>query len=317
MVNIRKVECPKDKYSIKCPYEMVAEGIVIHNTDNNATAEDEIAYMHSNNNKVSFHYAVDEKEIVQGIDLNRNAWNAGDGTNGKGNRKYIAIEICRSYCKKQVNGKWVADEERWKRDYKAKFEQAQKNAAELTAKILKEKGWGIDKVKRHKDFSGKNCPARTMSDYGWDYFLNLVNSYLTPKTTNEIGKNDLVSIKKGAKYYDGKTVPSWVIAQKWYVASVKGDRAVINKNEKGTSAINSPINVMYLTIAKKTTTANTIKVGSKVKVKNGAKTYTGGKLASFVYKRTHKVKEIKNDRVVITYLGITIAAVNTKDLTLV
>ncbi len=74
---------------------------------------------------------------------------------------------------------------------------------------------------------------------------------------------------------------------------------------------------MYLTIAKKTTTANTIKVGSKVKVKNGAKTYTGGKLASFVYKRTHKVKEIKNDRVVITYLGITIAAVNTKDLTLV
>lgn len=59
-----------------------------------------------------------------------------------------------------------------------------------------------------------------------------------------------------------------------------------------------------------------IKVGSTVKIKQGAKTYTGGKLANFVYGRKYKVKEIKNDRVVITYLGITIAAVNIKDLTL-
>ena len=51
-------------------------------------------------------------------------------------------------------------------------------------------------------------------------------------------------------------------------------------------------------------------------LKNGAKTYTGGNLASFVYKRKHKVKQINGSRVVITYLGIVIAAVNIKDLTL-
>lgn len=64
--------------------------------------------------------------------------------------------------------------------------------------------------------------------------------------------------------------------------------------------------------------ANTSKVekGSKVILKAGAKTYTGGGLASFVYKRTHIVKELKNDRAVITYNGVVVAAVNVKDLTL-
>lgn len=70
-------------------------------------------------------------------------------------------------------------------------------------------------------------------------------------------------------------------------------------------------------LATKTTAPATIKVGSTVKVKSGAKTYTGGKLASFVYSRKHKVKEIKGDRVVITYLGIVVAAVKLSDLTLV
>lgn len=60
-----------------------------------------------------------------------------------------------------------------------------------------------------------------------------------------------------------------------------------------------------------------IKVGSNVKVNNGAKTYTGGGLASYVYNRIHQVKQISGDRVVITYGGVTVAAVNKKDLTLV
>ena len=55
-------------------------------------------------------------------------------------------------------------------------------------------------------------------------------------------------------------------------------------------------------------------VGSSVRVKSGAKTYNGGKLASFVFNRVHTVKEIKNDRAVITYAGAIVAAVNVRDL---
>ena len=59
------------------------------------------------------------------------------------------------------------------------------------------------------------------------------------------------------------------------------------------------------------------KVGSKVRLKQGAKTYDGKSLASFVYNRDHVVKEISGDRVVITYGGVVVAAVKLSDLTLV
>jgi N-acetylmuramoyl-L-alanine amidase len=60
----------------------------------------------------------------------------------------------------------------------------------------------------------------------------------------------------------------------------------------------------------------TIGKGSKVKVKSGAKTYTGGGLASFVYKNTYDVIEIKGDRVVIGKGTAVTAAVRLADLTL-
>ena len=63
--------------------------------------------------------------------------------------------------------------------------------------------------------------------------------------------------------------------------------------------------------------SNDIVKGSIVRVKRGAKTYTGGNLASFVYERDHVVSEVSGDRCVITYGGVTVAAVRKSDLTLV
>ena len=61
---------------------------------------------------------------------------------------------------------------------------------------------------------------------------------------------------------------------------------------------------------------NEMKVGSCVRVKQGATDYNGGKLASFVYERNHLVKSISGDRVVITYDGVVVAAVKKSDLIL-
>ena len=94
-MKIVKQIVPENKYGVKCPYTMKPTRIVVHNTANDASARNEIAYMTSNNNETSFHYAVDDKEVVQGIEENRNAWHSGDG-NGKGNREGIGIEICYS-----------------------------------------------------------------------------------------------------------------------------------------------------------------------------------------------------------------------------
>ena len=162
MVNIRQNLVDSSKYNIKCPHEMNAEFIVVHNTANDASANNEIEYMKSNNNKVSFHYAVDDTEIVQGIPENRNAWHAGDG-NGNGNRKGIAIEICYS----KSGGE--------------RFDKAEENAAEFIASKLKEKGWTIDKVKKHQDFANKYCPHRTL-DYGWERCLNKIREQLGLQT---------------------------------------------------------------------------------------------------------------------------------------
>ncbi len=57
--------------------------------------------------------------------------------------------------------------------------------------------------------------------------------------------------------------------------------------------------------------------GSSVKVKAGAKTYTGGGLASFVYQNTYTVLELNGDRAVIGQGKAVTAAINIKDLTLV
>ena len=174
MVNIIQNLVDSSKYNIKCPYTMNAEFIVVHNTANDASANNEIEYMKSNNNKVSFHYAVDDTEIVQGIPENRNAWHAGDG-NGNGNRKGIAIEICYS----KSGGE--------------RFDKAEENAAEFIASKLKEKGWGIDKVKKHQDFANKYCPHRTL-DYGWERFLNKIRSYLGQSTVDTGSSKDLNAI---------------------------------------------------------------------------------------------------------------------------
>lgn len=60
-----------------------------------------------------------------------------------------------------------------------------------------------------------------------------------------------------------------------------------------------------------------VTVGSTVRVKDGAKTYSGGSLASFVYKRDHQVSQLSGDRAVISYNGTVVAAVHKSDLILV
>lgn len=176
MIAIKHKDVPLEKVQYKCPFDMVAEGICIHNTANSASAEREINFMLDNNDYTSFHFAVDDKEAVQAIPIWLNGWHAGDGWDGDGNRKYIAIEICYSYVIPK-NGLTEAEAEKiWAKTYKKKFEKAQENAASLCAYLLYKCGWGCDfnRIKKHQDFDGKYCPHRTLSDYGWDFFKKLV-----------------------------------------------------------------------------------------------------------------------------------------------
>ena len=123
-MKITNVVMPESKYSLKCPYEMDYEEIAVHNSANDASAMAEVSYMIGNNSSTSFHAAVDDTRVVTGIPFNRNAFHAGDGRNGRGNRKAYSIEICYS----KSGGE--------------RFEAAEDNAAAYTAMILKEKRLG-------------------------------------------------------------------------------------------------------------------------------------------------------------------------------
>lgn len=193
MIEIKNIECPKEKYSIKCPHTLKPTRIIIHNTANDASARNEVSYMHRNNNKVSFHFAVDDVEIIRALPLNRNSWNAGDGGNGKGNRQGISIEICYS----------KSGGERWRK--------AVYNAAELTAKLLKDYGFGTDKVTKHKDYSGKHCPHRILDEYGWDNFIALVESFITSDTV----KHNPISEWQKAAIADGFSFAKYGADGKW------------------------------------------------------------------------------------------------------
>lgn len=158
---------PEGKYGIKCPYKMTPTSITVHNTANDASARSEVEYMRNNGSQVSFHVAIDDREAVQAIAFNRNAWHAGDGM-GPGNTSSISIEICYS----KSGG--------------TRFDEAEKNAAEYVAGVLEQYGWGIDKVTTHQHWSGKYCPHRTL-DRGWNRFLKMVEEAMKPAEAAKAG----------------------------------------------------------------------------------------------------------------------------------
>ena len=212
MYTIKQNLVASENYSIKCPHSMIAEFIVVHNTANDATAENEVAYMIRNKNQVSFHYAVDDQEVVQGVPINRNTWHAGDG-HGEGNRKGISIEICYS----KSGG--------------TRFDQAEKNAAHFIATLLREHQWGIEKVKKHQDFRNKYCPHRTL-DKGWNGFIQMIKSYLNdiPVTSSSGFKvGEKVRVKESATQYATGQALAWFVKGSIYeVTKVAGDRLLLS-----------------------------------------------------------------------------------------
>ena len=147
---------PEEMYKFKSPYYMEPIGVTIHNTANDAPAINEAKCLQNDpSEERSFHFAVDDCEVVQILPLNRTAWHAGDGQ-GDGNMRTIAIEICYS----KSGGE--------------RFEKAEQNAAQLLALLSYFIfGRGVREVTyTHHHWSGKYCPHRTL-DLGLERFLNM------------------------------------------------------------------------------------------------------------------------------------------------
>lgn len=128
--------------------------ITVHETANRNRGAGAQAHanLQSNGNvrSASWHYQVDDKEVVQSFPDSVRCWHAGAAT---GNNSSIAIEIC-------VN----AD---------SNYEQALANAAELVAHLRAKYGLGRSAVVQHHNWSGKNCPTilRSRGSKAWQRFV--------------------------------------------------------------------------------------------------------------------------------------------------
>lgn len=134
------------------------EYLTIHSTANStSSAKSERAWLlnPSNSRTASWHICVDEKVAIEAIPLNETAIHSGTRA---GNEKSIGIEICESGDRTKT----------------------MLNAVELVAKLLKERCWGTDKLKRHFDWSGKICPGIMAANNwdGWRGFLAMVEREL-------------------------------------------------------------------------------------------------------------------------------------------
>lgn len=313
--------------------------IVIHYTANDGdTDENNANYFTNNVVKVSAHYFVDDDSVTQCVPDNYVAWHCGvsKGYSYKHkecrNANSIGIEICDDV----KNGVIYPSA------------KTIENAIELTKKLMKQYNVPQERVIRHYDVTGKLCPAywsgTTEKNNKWktEFWDKLVaqpsqsTTTTKPATTTKPTTQPTTNTYKSGSKITLSSTPVYISATATKIASHKSgtyylwDNKVTNGRIRITNStanvgksgqVTGWVKVADIKIASSTSNTTvskpatpTIKVGSTVKIKNGAKTYEGKKLASFVYKRNLKVKQINGDRVVVTYLGVVICAVKKSNL---
>ncbi len=154
-------------------YRLIPRYITIHDTANpnvGADARAHARYLKGDSAAAipaSWHFTVDDTVIYQHLPLDENGWHAGDGTGGAGNRTSIGIEICENKDGIRV--------------------EAERNAAWLTARLLRDFSLELAQVKQHHHWSGKNCP-RVLRERpgGWSSFLEAVRLQLPPPGSTPI-----------------------------------------------------------------------------------------------------------------------------------
>lgn len=176
-------------------------GIVIHNTADNATAEQHMNRLASYNNaqlENGFaHYFIDENTIIRTEDTYNMAWHTA---NSDGNANYVGYEVCRS----------TGDEKT--------FLQAEQNTFMQAAQDFKE--WGKipnrDNVRLHKEFVATACPHRSWDLHGKsinavkDYYISQIKKYMTGSNTIINESNGIKAPRMGLWYRGHVAEKGWL-----------------------------------------------------------------------------------------------------------
>lgn len=163
--------------------------IVIHYVGAVSTAKNNVDYYAREKLNASAHYFVDETSIWQSVEDRNVAWHCGAKTYKHPdcrNQNSIGIEMC---VKKDSSGEWY-------------FEDATiKNTVDLVKHLMKKYNIPIERVIRHYDVTGKNCPAPYVDESAWKKFKDSIVGIKEYTSVNdimwELTQRGIVSDKNG------------------------------------------------------------------------------------------------------------------------
>lgn len=173
--------------------------IVVHYVGAVSTAKNNATYYSRENLQASAHYFVDETSIWQSVKDKDRAWHCGGGLQGSNGHTFyqkctnynsIGIEMC---CKKTSDGRWYFEEE------------TIKNTADLVKHLMAKHNIPIERVIRHYDVTGKNCPAPYVNESEWAKFKERVMAKNIEEYTDindivwELGYRGIVGDTEGMK----------------------------------------------------------------------------------------------------------------------
>lgn len=180
--------------------------------------------------------------------------------------------------------------------------------------------WGKRELHKGLDLVGEDPKIYAIADgtaevlYEANGFGNYVRQRLADGRRIYYGHMKSISVKSGEKITRGQ-----FLGVMGATGKVTGPHLHLELRPAGTSKLSLDVSE-FTGIPNKVGAYDcaqeekSLKVGDTVRVKQGAKTYTGGRLAGFVYQRDHLVSQIKGDRAVITYGSTVVAAVKVDDL---
>lgn len=151
--------------------------ITIHQTGNTRKGSNAIAHgkLIANGYHATWHYTVDDKNIVKHFNEDIQCWHCGDGR-GRGNTQSIGIELC-------VNEDG---------DYIKTIE----NGVKLVKYLMDKYSIPITNVVQHHYWSGKNCPRQireSKKGITWNKFIELIKKEdKNENRNNESTKDKLV-----------------------------------------------------------------------------------------------------------------------------
>lgn len=309
------------------PRKDTIKKITIHHMAGNLTVETCGNVFAPTSRQASSNYGIgSDGRVGMYVEEKNRAWTSSNAAN---DHQAITIEVAND----QIGGEWHVSDKALSKLIELCVDICQRNGI----KKLNYTGDATGNLTRHNMFASTSCPGPYLQSK-FPYIAEEVNKRLNTDAAPSTGSGTLYYVQTGAfgnkanadAQLEKVNAAGFEAIMKQsgnlyrvqvgaYSQRANADAMAAKLKAAGFDTFVTTIGGTTVAAGSTSTTPTptpTIEVGSKVKVRNGAKTYSGGTVASFVYKTVYDVQQINGDRVVIGLNGKVTAAINLVDLIL-